>query len=176
MIIGKPTRLYNGPMVETVELLREWLEPRLEPYSVTYSNHDNNLMIVVGQHDASVGIYIKDTIATIVSSSEFNDAEEINLCDPDSLQRILTIIANTIQHTIISPKMTVEDKAVLVDMLAERLPMVWQDAMEAVAGGEDIESVILTMHNGHVLRVLDRLGYDNKWFTDEFRAFVVGER
>jgi hypothetical protein len=162
-------------MVETVELLREWLEPRLDRYAVEYYINKDNLMITIGKHDASVGLYIRDAKIWIITSDEGTENVSIDLHDPNSLQKVLNAVLSTIRSTVPSVRITYEDHAVLVDMLTERLPMVWQDALEEVNRGDDIESVIESMDSGHILRILERLNYDTRWFTNEFREFAVGE-
>jgi len=74
-------------------------------------------------------------------------------------------------------KLSDEDIKVLVDMLLERLPAAWHDALIALEKGESLENILADMSNGHTIRILRRLGQDDfvdEWIRD-FRIFIEVE-
>jgi hypothetical protein len=59
-------------------------------------------------------------------------------------------------------------------MLFERLPAVWHDALADLQAGKGLSIILEEMSNGHILRVLRRLGMEEEveaWLSD-FRDFV----
>jgi hypothetical protein len=103
---------------------------------------------------------------------------EFDLHEPDSLQKITNLVVGAIElfkkHSVGvvsgnrgSPVLSVQDAEVLVDLLLEKLPMVWQDAVAAIEGGEEPGAVLEETYNGHILRILRRLGHDvDDWFGE----------
>ena len=69
------------------------------------------------------------------------------------------------------------DIEVLVDMLYERLPAVWHDALIEIQSGKELETILQEMSNGHIVRILRKLGIGvtvDEWLA-EFRNFVEGD-
>jgi len=69
---------------------------------------------------------------------------------------------------------TEEDIRIIIDAFTERLPAVWQDAQQELDGGKPLAEVVSEMRNGHVLRVLNRSGFDTENWIQEFVDFMVG--
>jgi hypothetical protein len=68
--------------------------------------------------------------------------------------------------------LTKEDISVIVDHFLEKLPAVWEDAYNEIVGGKSVNEVVYEMKDGHVLRILRRLGYDVEWFIADFIEFM----
>jgi hypothetical protein len=66
------------------------------------------------------------------------------------------------------------DREVVRDMLYERLPTVWQDMLVDIDKGVEPEEVIAEANDGHILRILRKLGFDVDSWLEEFRSFILG--
>ena len=70
--------------------------------------------------------------------------------------------------------LNLEDRQAIRDAFEERLPMVWQDALEELKAGKSMDKLLAEMRDGHVLRVLGKCGFDVEQWLDHFREFNNG--
>lgn len=183
------------------ELIKEWLKPALVEWDDIRIITDSDNRCRIYSKGDQIGITIRipnavaivtlpDSIAGNQKTPWFHPKEfEFDLHHPDSLQAMTSLVVSAIgsfrkyhkaSDTMMTDRpakdLTIQDMDVLVDLLLERLPMVWQDVVAAIDGGEEPEAVLKETYGGHVLRVLRRLGHDvDDWFK-ELKAYVgVGD-
>jgi len=173
--------------IEACDLLAEWLKPLMKRFKhaatmtvdparcdKSYSTYKSYSTLTIYSKNtwlgfslivdgATAGLIVPDSMA-VKLGKEFT----YDLHNPDSLPQIKSMVMRIMGEFMLTP----QDTNVLVDMLVERLPMVWQDALAAIENGENIEVVLEDTYDGHVLRVLRKLGYDvDDWFK-ELREYV----
>lgn len=169
-------------------LIKEWLEPALAHWDdikiLTNVKHNSCRVYSKGDH-IGINIDIPNTVAVVTLPDSIAGNQrtpwchpktfEFDLHHPDSLQEMTNLVVKAIEsfrknHVYgngMNPVLSVQDTDVLVDLLLERLPMVWQDVVAAIEGGEEPSAVLEETYDGHVLRILRRLGHDvDKWFGE----------
>ena len=120
--------------------------------------------VIVRNKEGKITIVVPESLVTLTGFK----GKKFDLHHADSINKIsdcLTSIVKSAENVMFSR----EDKDVIADAFRERLPMVWQDAAEALKNGKELHDVIEEMRNGHVLRILQRCGVDVEEWIEEFK-------
>jgi hypothetical protein len=125
-------------------------------------------------YNAKMTAVLPDSIACLASKEQ-----TFNLYDDKSIRHIkqfvedVALIVERQMNSHGVGTLTQEDTKVIVDLFLERLPMVWQDAGEEIKKGRKLTTVMKEMKDGHVIRILGRLGYDIESWLKEFEEFYA---
>ena len=170
-------------MINTNDIIVEWIKPAIAEWDDAVLTTCGNSSFRIYTKGDLMGVYVvlKETIATLILPDSITNVVgqkeyTYDLHEPDSLQRLSTKIVESIRtfrkNQTVTPggdtcRLALHDVDVLVDLLLERLPMVWQDTIEAIEGGEKPVDVLKETYDGHVVRILRRLGHDvEDWFRE----------
>jgi hypothetical protein len=172
--------------MDALQLVKEWLQESLVDYDVAIEIHNERVYVIENNTLTGLAIKIRDERNAVrltfpdrwaIDGVVDQKIEDFHLYEKDSLHNLTNRIkeafrsATRCKHTV---ELTGEDIGVIIDQFAERLPMVWQDAIEEVNKGRELELVISEMNDGHILRLLRKLGYKTEDWVSEFRNFMVG--
>jgi len=126
--------------------------------------------------NATIRATLPDSLASHFDSKAF----DFDLHKPSSIQHIQQLITSMLSVSakfsdhignFLYGPLTEEDRNVIVDLFQEKLPMVWQDAVEELKSGVSVSRVVNEMRNGHIIRILRKMGYDVESWVKEFEEF-----